>query len=582
MYHPIRLLACLSATILVNISIFAATPIRFAVIGDRTGGHTDGVYDSIVVEIERLKPDFTMTVGDMIEGYTADTVEIRRQWDEYMKIVSPLSAPIHWVPGNHDIWGEMNDPSVNFYHKYVGEPYRSFDYNGSHFIILDNSRWENSDQIPAEQIKWLENDLKANTSAYQTTVYFHKPFWFNSLAMGKPDRLHDIFKANGVDAVFTGHFHTYFCGKYDGITYTSVGSSGGGSVPGVTGLHYHFAWVTIDDNGVHIALIKKGSVLPWEEVSAEELIAVQNINRDAVKFSRALTPTKELTVSSQEVVATFTNPHDGLAVERDVIWDLPKGWTVNPPESKIFLPAGGTQKVTYTLASSGIYAPAPTLTTRFPYVKGKDFDLKVPLTVRRSVDCITAEKSPKIDAILDEACWGDPVTAYFGPAGGLSTSQMTSIAFTYDKSNLYVAASCFESESDLTKGFSTDHDGPVYDEECVGLFLAPAGEADGSVYQIYFNPAGNVFDQKIEIKNSAVIDAKREWNGKYKVKTRVDGGKWYLEAKIPLSELKVKSLKEGDEWRVNFRRKQKRLSTSADWIIPISYEPAKFGNMNFR
>jgi DNA modification methylase len=35
----------------------------------------------------------------------------------------------------------------------------------------------------------------------------------------------------------------------------------------------------------------------------------------------------------------------------------------------------------------------------------------------------------------------------------------------------------------------------------------------------------------------------------------------------------------GDEWRGNFRRKQKRLNTSADWQIPIGYEPAKYGVM---
>ena len=42
-------------------------PIRFAIIGDRTSGHIPGIYGQIVIEIERMKPDFVMTVGDMIE-----------------------------------------------------------------------------------------------------------------------------------------------------------------------------------------------------------------------------------------------------------------------------------------------------------------------------------------------------------------------------------------------------------------------------------------------------------------------------------------------------------------------------------
>ncbi len=49
-------------------------PMRFAIIGDRTGGHVEGVYEEMVAEVEAMKPDFVMTVGDHIEGYTEDTL----------------------------------------------------------------------------------------------------------------------------------------------------------------------------------------------------------------------------------------------------------------------------------------------------------------------------------------------------------------------------------------------------------------------------------------------------------------------------------------------------------------------------
>ena len=81
-------------------------PIRFAIIGDRTGGHVPGVYGEIIQEIELLKPDFTMTVGDMIEGYTEDVERLTAEWNEYLEIIKPLSAPIHHTPGNHDITNE--------------------------------------------------------------------------------------------------------------------------------------------------------------------------------------------------------------------------------------------------------------------------------------------------------------------------------------------------------------------------------------------------------------------------------------------------------------------------------------------
>ena len=41
---------------------------RFVVVGDRTGNHVEGVYGEILDEVQRLRPDFVITVGDMIEG----------------------------------------------------------------------------------------------------------------------------------------------------------------------------------------------------------------------------------------------------------------------------------------------------------------------------------------------------------------------------------------------------------------------------------------------------------------------------------------------------------------------------------
>jgi hypothetical protein len=49
-----------------------------------------------------------------------------------------------------------------------------------------------------------------------------------------------------------------------------------------------------------------------------------------------------------------------------------------------------------------------------------------------------------------------------------------------------------------------------------------------------------------------------------------------LEAAIPLAQLGT-SAKPGASWRLNFRRKQKRLNTSGDWQVPISYDPRSFG-----
>ena len=68
----------------------------------------------------------------------------------------------------------------------------------------------------------------------------------------------------------------------------------------------------------------------------------------------------------------------------------------------------------------------------------------------------------------------------------------------------------------------------------------------------------------------------REWNGTYDVKTFKGKDYWSIEAKIPLSELKAEG-KSGKTWALNFRRKQKRLNSAADWLVPTGYDPKDYG-----
>ena len=47
-------------------------PLRFsiAIMTDRTGGHRPGIWMQAVERINWLRPDFVVSVGDLIEGYT--------------------------------------------------------------------------------------------------------------------------------------------------------------------------------------------------------------------------------------------------------------------------------------------------------------------------------------------------------------------------------------------------------------------------------------------------------------------------------------------------------------------------------
>src|SRR5262249_47468563 len=76
---------------------------QFAVVSDRTGGHREKVFSRAVAQVNLLQPQFVMSVGDLIEGYTLKEDAIKEQWDEFDGYVKRFEMPFFYVPGNHDL-----------------------------------------------------------------------------------------------------------------------------------------------------------------------------------------------------------------------------------------------------------------------------------------------------------------------------------------------------------------------------------------------------------------------------------------------------------------------------------------------
>src|SRR5689334_16197606 len=45
---------------------------RFAILPDRTGGNRPEVYESALAKLNLLQPEFVLSTGDLIDGYTTD------------------------------------------------------------------------------------------------------------------------------------------------------------------------------------------------------------------------------------------------------------------------------------------------------------------------------------------------------------------------------------------------------------------------------------------------------------------------------------------------------------------------------
>ena len=212
---------------------------RFSIVGDRTGTPMPEIYGRIWREIDLLHPDFVINVGDTIQGLQDDLAE--SQWQELRPLWRRYGHfPLYFTPGNHDIWSNQ---SLDVYKKETGRPnYYSFNYQDAHFTVLDNSR---SLDLTDNQLKFLEDDLKANQDRRPKFVFFHKPYWIAFLKLGSGEfPLHQLAQKYGVSYVISGHGHQFVRMSRDGIVYMEVGSSGG-KMKGegfANGWFYHHVW----------------------------------------------------------------------------------------------------------------------------------------------------------------------------------------------------------------------------------------------------------------------------------------------------------------------------------------------------
>ena len=65
----------------------------FAVVSDRTGGERKGYFPKAMDALNLLRPEFVMSVGDLIAGGGVPEKDLRKQWDELEGYIAKLKMP---------------------------------------------------------------------------------------------------------------------------------------------------------------------------------------------------------------------------------------------------------------------------------------------------------------------------------------------------------------------------------------------------------------------------------------------------------------------------------------------------------
>ena len=200
----------------------SAAPLRFAILGDRTGEAQPGIYEAVWRELAATKPAFVLGVGDSIQGL--DDATAASEWTDFEHVLEPFrKIPYFPAAGNHDVWSEA---SAKLFEMHSGHPmHYSFDNGPAHFTVLNNSL---TDNLLPEEITFLEADLKAHESQPVKFIVSHRPSWLINVMLRNPNSpLQQLAAKYGVHYVIAGHVHEMMHLTLDGVEYISAPSAGG-------------------------------------------------------------------------------------------------------------------------------------------------------------------------------------------------------------------------------------------------------------------------------------------------------------------------------------------------------------------
>jgi hypothetical protein len=235
---------------------------QFAVVSDRTGGHREKVFSKAVHQINLLQPEFIMSVGDLIEGYSTKEDVVAAQWDQFDAYVQKFQAPFFYVPGNHDV---TNPVQAKTWGERYGKRYYHFTYEKCLFLSLcSENPPDEMGAIDKEQQEYVKKTLDANKDVRWTFVFLHKPIWVaKDLAKNGWGAVESAL-AGRKYTVFCGHVHRYQKFVRNGNNYYQLATTGGGSR--LRGVEYgefdHVAWVTMKGDAPLIANVMLDGILP--------------------------------------------------------------------------------------------------------------------------------------------------------------------------------------------------------------------------------------------------------------------------------------------------------------------------------
>jgi 3',5'-cyclic AMP phosphodiesterase CpdA len=188
-----------------------------------------GTLEEAIARINALpeKPAFMIHTGDITH------LSKEKEFDDADSIISQSRLDVHYVPGEHDFL----DPEQKLYReRYAraakGTGWYSFDANGVHFIGLNNVvdlKAGGLGNLGADQLEWLEDDVKSRSASTPIVVFAHIPLWtvYQDWGWGTDDGAQALsyLKRFGSVTVLNGHIHQVMQKVEGNVTFHTARST---------------------------------------------------------------------------------------------------------------------------------------------------------------------------------------------------------------------------------------------------------------------------------------------------------------------------------------------------------------------
>ena len=264
----------------------------FALFSDLTGGEREGVFNVAIAQLNLLRPEFILNVGDLIEGGTTDNDQLAKEWGSFDQRAGRARAPVFYTGGNHDL---TNPHMWQVFEQRYGRRYYYFIYKDTLFLVLDTEDnppefqleiaqirseaiaiinkegWgalsgtaygqlteRKSGRIGAEQAAYFRDVIAQNPQVRWTFVLMHKPAW------ERPDEenfstVEAALKGRPY-TVFYGHVHSYQYKQRHGRDYIRLATTGGVQDAAKDMAIDHVTLVTVSDAGPDIANLRLSGI----------------------------------------------------------------------------------------------------------------------------------------------------------------------------------------------------------------------------------------------------------------------------------------------------------------------------------